>query len=342
MALTSIPVRPSDARVAKLNALADLHAEWVAANAEAAGFDPAGRKRDGGDYPLHHVDLDAEQAAMDDFLARSAAIFASSGEVPPPAAVKATQLELPIAASAGYDAARIAAELAAAVDGFRSAWPALAGPLVAGLVTDVRAAVSGGVAGLASLAAGAGAVGAVGAALGKAMRRLSGRAARRAAAEVEALGVTASAGTADDAMLQGQADVTAHVVGQQLATSATRTALLHAGRDADAVAGAVEAELREITDLKSGGMILDNLSAALAAAQAAGRMATFEQVEDKVQLMAMEPNQSGSRCEACADVDGVIFRSFAAAAAAYPAGRHVACAGRSRCAGHLQPVARQR
>ncbi len=339
MALTLIPVRPSDARVAKLDALADLHFDWVEANADEAGFDPSGRKREGGDYPLHHVDLDATQAAMDDFLVRSSEIFDAAATEAPAAktTVKATQLELPIAAAAGYDAARIVAELAAAVDGFRSVWPALAGPLVAGLVDDVRAAVSGGVGGLTSLAAGAGAVGAVGAALGKAMRRLSGRAARRAADEVSALGVNATAGTADDGMLQGQADVTAHVVGQQLATSATRTALLHSGRDADAIAAAVEAELKEIADLKSGGYILQSLESALASAQAAGRMATFAAVEDKVSLMARE--EPGA-CASCEDISGTVFSSFAAAAAAYPAGRHLGCLGRSNCRGGLQPVKR--
>lgn len=254
--------------------------------------------------------------------------------------VKATQMELPIQATAGYDAARIAAELASAVSGFVSAWPALAGPLVSGLVSDVRSALGDGVAGLTSLAAGAGAVTAVASALGNAMRRLSVRAARRAADEVSALGVNASTGTPDGDALQGQADVTAHLVGQMLAGAATRTALLHAGRDADAVSDAVRAELDEVADLKSGGYILQNLESALASAQAAGRMATFEAVEGKIQLMASEvggPNQ----CESCAAIDGKVFRTFAAAAKAYPQGRHIGCAGTAaRCRGHLQPVKR--
>lgn len=255
--------------------------------------------------------------------------------------VKATQLELPIAASAGYDAARIAAELTAAVEGFRRSWQSLAVPLVSGLVSDVTAALaSGGVGGLTSLAARSGAVTAIGAALGKAMSRLARRSARTAADEVEALDVAASTGTPDEDALQGQADVTAHLVGQMLAGSATRTALLHAGRDADEVAAAVEADLKEIADLKSGGYILQNLEAALAAAQGAGRMATFEQVEDKVSLMAMESNDNP--CPACDDINGRVFKTFTAAAAAYPNGRHLGCAGASRCRGHLQPVARLR
>jgi hypothetical protein len=344
--VTSIPVRPSDARVAKLDALADLHFEWVEANADEAGFNPKGRRKDGGDYPLHHVDLDATQAALDDFHARASKIF------PPPAVGKRPskkqgdaspgQLELPIAASAGYDAARIAAELASAVGGFTASWQTLVKPIVAGLVADVNAALTGGGVGrLTSLAAGTGAVTALGTALGGAMRRLAARAARRAAAEVEALGVAASAGTADASALQGQADVTAHLVGQALSSSATRTALLHAGRDAKAVAAAVEQDLREIADLKSGGFILSNLESALAAAQAAGRMATFEQVEDKISLMSNESNDR-SACERCSDENGKVYRTFAAAAKAYPAGKFVGCSGRDRCRGHLQPVARLR
>ncbi len=255
--------------------------------------------------------------------------------------VKATQLELPITAS-GYDAGRIAAELASAVQGFVSSWPSLAGPLVNGLASDAAAVMAGGVGGLTSLAVGAGAVAAVGTALGRAMRALSRRAAKRAAAEVTDLGVMASAGTADERALQDQADVTAHLVGQMLASSATRTALLHSGRDADAVEAAVKADLKDIADLKSGGFILQNLEAALASAQAAGRMATFAEVEDSVSLMASERNEGPNQCKACDDVNGRVFRTFAAAAKAYPRGGYVDCAGRGNCRGHLQPVARLR
>lgn len=71
------PVRPSDARVAELNALADLHAEWTAEHAGGAAFNPKGRKP-GSDYNVHHVDLEADQAAMDDFYRRSVEIFAGA------------------------------------------------------------------------------------------------------------------------------------------------------------------------------------------------------------------------------------------------------------------------
>ncbi len=254
--------------------------------------------------------------------------------------VKATQVES-AGAAGGYDAARIAGELASAVTSFVKSWPALAGPLVNGLAADVAALAAGGVGGLTALAAGAGAVAAVGTALGKAMRALSRRAAKRAASEVSALGVTAVPGEADARALQDQADVTAHLIGQLLAGSATRTALLHAGRDADDMAAAVKAGLQEIADLKSGGYVLRNLEAALASAQASGRMATFAEVEDKIQLMSNETNDQAT-CAACDAENGKVYRSFAAAAAAYGRGGFNGCAGRGNCRGHLQPVVRVR
>lgn len=67
------PTRPSPKQVAHLDALAALHVEWTAANADTAGFDPKGRKP-GGDYNVHHVDLDADQAALDDYHRRVAAL----------------------------------------------------------------------------------------------------------------------------------------------------------------------------------------------------------------------------------------------------------------------------
>lgn len=254
----------------------------------------------------------------------------------PAKAVKATQMES--VTGSGHDAARVAAELASAVAGFVKSWPSLAGPLVSGLAEDVSAAVTGGVSGLTSLAAGAAAVTAVGAALGKAMRGLAKRTAKRAAGEVSALGVAATVGEADGDALQGQADVTAHLIGQMLAGSATRTALLHAGREPDEIAAAVKADLKDIAGLKSGGFILQNLESALASAQAAGRMASFAEVEADIQLMAME---KPGACAVCEAEDGRVFPTFAAAAKAYPQGRHVGCLGRSNCRGGLQPVVRE-
>jgi hypothetical protein len=69
-----MPVRPSPERVAKLAALGKLHDEFVAENAAAAGFEPDGRKP-GSDYNVHHVDLDADPAALDAFHAKASALL---------------------------------------------------------------------------------------------------------------------------------------------------------------------------------------------------------------------------------------------------------------------------
>lgn len=249
------------------------------------------------------------------------------------------QLELPIAAALGYDPRAILDELNSAVDGFRGLWPSLAEPMVAGLITDIGAALADGVGGLALLAVGAGAVAALSTALGRAMFTLAGRAAKRAAGEVSALGVNVSAGRADEGALLGRAEVTAGLVAQTLAGSAARAALRHTGLDPDAVMAAVRADLNGLVELKPGGYILQSLAAALAAAQGSGRMATFAQVEEKIQLRASEVNDT-ARCVPCASVDGRVFDTFKQAAESYPAGWHVGCLGGDRCRGHLQPVAR--
>src|SRR5688572_21197433 len=61
--------RPSEKRIALLNAIGDLHTEWAQEGADRAGF----RARRGGksDYNVHHVDLDAPVEDLDDFNARA-------------------------------------------------------------------------------------------------------------------------------------------------------------------------------------------------------------------------------------------------------------------------------
>ncbi len=70
----SAPHRPHPERQRRLDQLAGLHAGFVRANADTAGFNPEGR-RTGGDYNVHHVDIDADPAALDAFHRRAAAIF---------------------------------------------------------------------------------------------------------------------------------------------------------------------------------------------------------------------------------------------------------------------------
>jgi hypothetical protein len=73
------PKRPNQERVDRLNALAKLHDEWVAANAEAAGFDPEGRPKRS-DYNIHHVDLDAPGPALDALQASAAEILTAEAK----------------------------------------------------------------------------------------------------------------------------------------------------------------------------------------------------------------------------------------------------------------------
>lgn len=70
--------RPDRERVDHLNALAELHDGWVAGNADAAGFDPKDRPAKS-DYNIHHVDLDPDPKAADDFAAAAGALFARRG-----------------------------------------------------------------------------------------------------------------------------------------------------------------------------------------------------------------------------------------------------------------------
>ena len=72
----STPQRPDESRIQRLNAVADAHLEFTRASADTAGFNPEGRRADG-DYGLHHVDLDANPAALDDFHRRASDIITS-------------------------------------------------------------------------------------------------------------------------------------------------------------------------------------------------------------------------------------------------------------------------
>lgn len=76
------PVRPGDAVVKRLNALADLHTKWVQGNAGAAGFKPEEHPKMGSDYNIHHVDLDAQPAALDEFHQKASKIFAGERKAP--------------------------------------------------------------------------------------------------------------------------------------------------------------------------------------------------------------------------------------------------------------------
>lgn len=66
--------RPSDARIALLTAVGELHDEWAAANLDGP-FAPRGKKSD---YNLHYVDVDGDPSALDDFHAQAAELLAGA------------------------------------------------------------------------------------------------------------------------------------------------------------------------------------------------------------------------------------------------------------------------
>lgn len=70
------PVRPSPARVAKLNALAALHSEWVDEHLPAADFDAdRAAAKTPSDYNEHYLDVNPTASAEDEFHARARAIM---------------------------------------------------------------------------------------------------------------------------------------------------------------------------------------------------------------------------------------------------------------------------
>lgn len=70
------PVRPSPARVARLNALAEAHGAWVDEHLPAARFDAQrAAAKDPSDYNLHYLDVNPPTAAEDEFQARARAIM---------------------------------------------------------------------------------------------------------------------------------------------------------------------------------------------------------------------------------------------------------------------------
>ncbi|WP_091639531.1 hypothetical protein [Micromonospora pallida] len=54
----------------RLVALGEWHREWTARHESSTPFDPSSRP-EGSDYAQHHVTLDADGAAQDEFFARA-------------------------------------------------------------------------------------------------------------------------------------------------------------------------------------------------------------------------------------------------------------------------------
>jgi hypothetical protein len=203
------------------------------------------------------------------------------------------QLELPLAAAAGdaqpsrdltadeqtsgADFPAIQAEHDAAVAALVAALPALLAPIAASLVAATATALASGAAGaLGSLVPDAAAVGAWGDRIAEEASGLAAIAADRASVELAHIGLPVINVAVDDAALADHAQATARLVGQGMASAASRVALLHNGPGADpaTVTGAVQAALDEIvTDERN--WVTGSLGAAMSVAQHAGRLAAF-------------------------------------------------------------------
>lgn len=245
------------------------------------------------------------------------------------------QLALPIAASAEDDARKVQDDYEAALAAALAAWPALAAPMTADLADQAEEHVTAGsVAALATLSVGAAAVDAVAVALAAWMLTLAGSSARRVVAEAAAQGVAVDEAQPDEDHIGQVAAVAAALLAGAYAAAATRRAM-QAPTD---VAAAVTEVLDGMSTAERG-TVAAELGAALSTAQNAGRTAVFAAASPAT-LVADESNDSGSRCEACTQVNGRTYGSLAEAQADYPslAAGYAHCAGGSRCRGTLRGV----
>jgi HK97 family phage portal protein len=167
----------------------------------------------------------------------------------------------------------------------------------------------------------------------------AGTAARQAAAEAAAQGVTGvTPHPPTRADLEPMARTAAELQAKQLS--------LTAGREAARIGSAPDADPDEVP--RQVGAFLDGLSDAqvtqaasgvLSAAQNTARLATIA-AGPRAELRATEMHD-GNACDPCEDIDGTVFGmsddpgAVAAAQAAYPAGGYVLCEGGARCRGTM-------
>jgi HK97 family phage portal protein len=135
------------------------------------------------------------------------------------------------------------------------------------------------------------------------------------------------------------AEVTADLMGKELAVSAGREALRVAatGADGQAVADEVQTFLSTLSEAP----IRTHLSGAISAAQNLARYATFTQPgAARCQLISTEVLDSAT-CIYCIEINGTVFgysddpAAVAASLAAYPVGGYINCLGREKCRGTL-------
>lgn len=222
-----------------------------------------------------------------------------------------------------------------AVDALAAAWPVIATAMVLALAEQAALAVTAGtLSALGSLAVPPEVVAQVGDDLATAMTALAGHAAGQVVAEAAHQGVTISVPPnpgADQAT--DVARMTAGMLANGYQSAAARAALQTA--QPDATTAQVEDTVSTVLDdmsTSTSGWVVDNLHAALSAAQAAGRTAVFA-AHPPDRLIASERLDQNT-CSRCADVDGREYTTTADALADYGAsGTYTGCLGGLRCRG---------
>jgi hypothetical protein len=216
-------------------------------------------------------------------------------------------------------------------------WPKLAGPMVAELADQARAAVEvGDVALLGDLRVSAGVVAALAVPIRKAGTDLAVEAAAGVVEEAAAQDtlIDAPDDPAADRVRQ-HADAVARIIAAGYASGAARTGLQLSGASPQQVRDEVERHLTELGESVNG-LVGDNIGSLLSAAQFAGRLTVLEQ-HPADSYTAVEVNDR-NRCQPCSDIAGRTFGSLRAALTEYPGGGAMRrCEGRGRCRGFISP-----
>ncbi len=239
------------------------------------------------------------------------------------------------AAAADPAAERIQAQWDAAKARLLKRWPKLAGPMVDELTAQAESAVEAGdLALLGELQVSAGVIAAVAVPIRKAGTDLAVEAAAGVVQEAaeQSVSISAPDAPARDRVEQ-HADAVARIIANGYASGAARTALQLAGSGPAEVRAEVQRHLDELGQSVNG-LVGDNISSLLSAAQHAGRLAVMEQQPGNA-VRAVEINDR-QRCKPCTDASKRVYPNLRAALKDYPVSGNRSCSGRGRCRGFLR------
>jgi hypothetical protein len=241
----------------------------------------------------------------------------------------------PVEAASGADFPGIRDAFNAAVDHLAGQWAAVLRTQRQDLADQVAAAVNDqDLARLGTLAVGDAGGQAL---LAEAMIAAAHEAVRRVASEAASQGVTVDPARAviDEQRLTQIATARSAMIGQHLADAAAGRALrvIDPSITPDNAGSEVLVTLEELSAVP----LLDQLAAALQAAQNQGRVAAMDAAPADASYVASEILDKNT-CAPCAAVDGTEFGSLDEASAAYVNGAYVDCEGELRCRGTVIAV----